>query len=69
MKAVKTLQTNNQTLTVLAEIDEYDKATISYFINGYWVKDWAKVLPEYQDYLTLLADHICKEQCAVKWTY
>ena len=40
-----------------------------YFIDGYEVKEWGKVVKRYQRILTALADNLCEGLAVQKWSY
>lgn len=69
MKTTETINYKDAQLTVFVDADEHDKATVSYFINGYEVTDWSKIKPSFQALLTAIADDICKTYSLTKWSY
>jgi len=69
MKTIETLTYNGFNLSVLVTVDNFDKATVEYFINGMEIGEWATIKHEFQLLFTSLVDITCKKLGATKWAY
>lgn len=68
MKATEIIQYEGKVLGVLVETQPNDetKGYVTYFIDGYEITDWGRVVPRYRRILTALADNICEGLCLTK---
>ena len=69
MKTIESLQINGQTLTVLVDEKQPNKAYVFYFINGVEIKEWQKLSKLHQNLFTTLADSLCDGLSIQKWSY
>ncbi len=71
MKAIEMISYEGKTLSIMVETmpDDDKKGYVSYFIDGYEVKEWGKVVKRYQRILTALADNLCEGLAVQKWSY
>jgi len=72
MKYLESAQVGNCQLVVLAETGKFalsEQASISYFIDGEEVIEWASLNPKLQQYFSAIAVILCREKKLIKWSY
>ena len=70
MKAIEMINYEGKSLSVFVETmpEDETKGYVSYFIDGYEVKDWAKIVKRYHRILSALADNLCEGMALTKWS-